>query len=299
MVIGGQAVSMCQKDSRLNATQLCNPAGLTTKVRSNLLKILKRRCGITHVNYTRGPKHSWVPFKDGVFLCQVLKLCDIMKPLFLEASLDVPEEEENYLLKHHRTKLKRQSTNVKQQGAKLKLPDGYKTLQCGNKRVVYMPSTRKFHAVQLLRLSGICEPRTKLTRFLSQNRAVLKEVLKGHCQVQGTYIGFDDARLLCQYFCLSENPVNEIVRQETVTEANILGDFDSNLYDRTYDLKTDVLVGLIGNHVNRPEIAATHPIGKYSPTDILNSFLAPESQSSLQLVGDAHQRDSICKTSRG
>lgn len=303
MVIGKQAVSMCRRDCRLNATQLCNAAGLINAVRRNYLKILKRRCDITYMNYAIGPKQSWVPFKDGVFLCQVLKLCDIMKPLFLQASLHAPGEEQNYILNEQSTKLKRRSTNVKRrstnvkrQGTNLKLPDGYKALQCGDNRLVYRPSTRKVHAVQLLKLSNITKPRTKLTRFLSQNCAIVKEVLKGHREAQGMYIGFDDARLLCQAFRLREDLVDKIVRQETVTDTNYDSNFHSILfYDGTYDLETDdfknqgTMVGFPGNHVNGPEIAATDPSDKYSPANILHAdaFLAPGSQSYLQLLNDA------------
>lgn len=283
IVIGRQAVSMCDIDCRLNATQICNAAGLTNRVRSNYLKILKGQCDITHVSFTAGPTHSWVPFKDGVFLCQVLKLCDRMKPLFLQASLDVPKEEENYLLKYQSTKLKRQSTkvkrqstkvkphgtNVKRQGTKLKLPDGYKALQCCGKCLVYIPSTQKVHAVQLLHLSDIPNPRPKLSRFLSEHDEVPREVLKGHPQAQGTYIGFDDARLLCKYFRISADPVDEIVKE-------ILSlDFP-------------------GNHVNGSEIAAADPSDKYSPNfPHADPFLVSANLSHLQFLKDAPWKDSI------
>ncbi|KAI4141347.1 MAG: hypothetical protein LQ341_003534, partial [Variospora aurantia] len=100
--------------------------------------------------------------------------------------------------------------------------DGYKGLHWDDKLVVYMPSTRKVNATHLLNVHHV--PSTKLAQFFSQNRPVSKQTVKGRTAYQGTYINFEDARLLCQHFHLSEDLVNEIVGRATTTRTPLLED---------------------------------------------------------------------------
>ena len=72
-----------------------------------------------------------MPFKDGVFLCQALKLCDEMKSLLSHALMNVPREEDKYRLKRDCTK----ASASKLPGG-YKLPDGFKALRCAGKLVV-------------------------------------------------------------------------------------------------------------------------------------------------------------------
>lgn len=64
---------MRRVDYRLKATQICIVAGLKSGSRRKYLKILESHFDVTRIRF-EGQENSWVPFKDGVFLCQALKL---------------------------------------------------------------------------------------------------------------------------------------------------------------------------------------------------------------------------------
>ena len=302
---------MQQVDCRLNATQICNAAGLNKASRQKkYMKILRSRCVVTRLKVEGKPEHSWVPFEDGVFLCQALKLCNDMKPLLSQASLILPSEVDNYFLQW--------------QSTKAKLPDGYKALQWDDKSVVYMPSARKVHAGQLLRLGDVPHRRAQLAQFFSHNHEITKAMLVGHRHAQGTYIGLEDARLLCHHFHLSEGPVDEIIRRERATEISVLGVSRSASqifqYEGTYDFYKNgtsengnmyqghSTAGLPGSRENGPatpamdlycndsQVETQHadPLpdpDHYSqftePNYEYGSYLAPADQSYLQLVNNA------------
>lgn len=175
MIIRRYQVVMRTSDFQLNATQICNTAGLNEGHRRKYLQILKTRCDITKIK-VKGRDHFWVPFKDGVFLCQALKISGEMEPLLSQGSLDFSSEEINYLMN--------------------RLSVGYKALQWGDKSVTYIPSVQRVNATGFLRLGNI--PRIKLARFFSQNLTIFKQVLVGNAQRR--YIKFEDAGLFCQYF---------------------------------------------------------------------------------------------------
>lgn len=147
-------------------------------------------------------QHSWVPFRDGVFLCQALELFDELKQSFLKASSNIPEEEENYFLNRRRRKEKLPGAFLNRQRRKATLSAGYEALQWDDEFVMYMPSIRKVNATHLLKLGNI--PRTQLAQFFSHNHQVSKQVVAGNAQVQGMYIDFEDAHLLCRHFKLSD-----------------------------------------------------------------------------------------------
>lgn len=225
-------------DYRLNATQICNVAGLDRVHRLNYMKILRTHCDVTIIRVQGESQHSWVPFKDGVFLCQALELCDELKLLFLQASANIPREEENYFLNPRRREKKPSAAFLNRSRRKGMLPAEYEALQWDDKFVVYMPSVRRVNATHLLKLSNI--PRTQLARFFSHNHQVSKQVVVGSAQVQGTYIDFEDAQLLCRHFNLSEDPVDEIIRRERAPGTSVLGDHeDTNIYypESTYDFE--------------------------------------------------------------
>lgn len=135
-----------------------------------------------------------------------------MKSLFSQALMNVPRMEDNYLLRPECTQAKLPSSSKPSGG--YKLPDGFKALRWDGKPVVYMPSTRKVYAEQLLKLSNIPHPRLHLSQFFSHHHEISKEVLAGHRQTQGTYIDFKDSRLLRQHFHLNEDPVDEIISRK-------------------------------------------------------------------------------------
>ena len=81
-------------DWKLNATQISKAAGLGKESRRNYLKIIKRHSAITQIMIGNN-EQSWIPFQDGVFLCQALGLFDKMQPLLLRAPLDIPSEKDN------------------------------------------------------------------------------------------------------------------------------------------------------------------------------------------------------------
>ena len=212
MVIRGQAVSMRTLDFKLDATQICNAARFNANQRKSYITILKGHCVVTQMKSKGERHHSWIPFKDGVFLCKVLKLYDEMKPLLSQSAEDVPRDEDNYFLNQKR--------------AKPKLPDGYKALEWEGKTVIYMPALRKIHATQVLHLGNIPSPSAQLARFLSCNE-ISKQVVRGHIRTQGTYIDFEDARLLCRHFNLSEAPLDAITQRERTPEIPLWGELES------------------------------------------------------------------------
>jgi hypothetical protein len=126
---------MCIPDYKLNASEICNAAGLGKIGRCKYMDILKRRSIVTQTAARGAAKHSWVPFQDGVFLCQVLKLTKEMEGLFAEAPITIPDRAENYFLsKALRT---------------TRLPEGYATIKWNNVEIVYMLSQRTVNATYL------------------------------------------------------------------------------------------------------------------------------------------------------
>lgn len=202
-------------DYKMNATGICSAAGLKKAMRDDYLKTFKRRGLVTPIKF-RGQKQSWVPFQDGVFLCQALNLFDELIELFLQAPINVPSEEENYLLTEQRKQAE--------------LPDGYKALLRDKYFVAYMPSTRRVNATQLLKLSHV--PRRRLGQYFSQNPQVSKYVLRGNASAQGTYVDFEDARQLCRQFDLSQRPIDDILLQESTDNEHIGNVPNTSLYSR-------------------------------------------------------------------
>lgn len=97
VVINRQRVSMRMKDFYLNATQICAAANLDRPGREKYIYRLKKRGVISVVARQKAGAGSWVPFPDGVFLCQELKLAEDLKTLFSRAPIELPAEEDNYL----------------------------------------------------------------------------------------------------------------------------------------------------------------------------------------------------------
>lgn len=93
MVIRRQAVSMRISDLQLNASQILLAAELPKGQKRGCMDKLKQR-GV--VNKAIGKAPVWVPFRDGVFLCQRVSLDVELMPLLFYASLYLPKREDNY-----------------------------------------------------------------------------------------------------------------------------------------------------------------------------------------------------------
>lgn len=200
---------MRTSDYSLNATEMCAAAGLDSSKRQAYINRFKR-----HGVLTRDQRKSWVPFNDGVFLCQALGLTSDLRQLFSCAPLVVPPEEVNYLLQ----KEKRQ----------LHSPEGYQTLKWGQIDIAYVPSARTVNATHLLKLGNIRKARLK--GFFSQYPDIQKSILRGNPLVQGTYVNFDDATLFCKHFGLDLSPVHQLL-ELAYGEAEIRNDTCDGIID--------------------------------------------------------------------
>jgi serine/threonine protein kinase len=94
MVVGQQEVSMRLPNFQLNASQILTAANASRNERRKCRREFAKR-GM-HCE-TKGGK-LWVPFPDGVFLCQAVGLEYDLTPLLSYPSLPLPPRSKNYLL---------------------------------------------------------------------------------------------------------------------------------------------------------------------------------------------------------
>lgn len=181
---------MRTSDYSLNATEMFAAAGLDSSKRQAYMNRFKR-----HGVLTQYQRKSWVPFNDGVFLCQVLGLESDLQQLFSCAPLVGPPKEENYLLQKERRQLHP--------------PEGYQTLKWGQIDIAYVPSARTVNATHLLKLGNV--QKAKLKEFFGQYPDIQKSILRGNPLVQGTYVNFNDATLFCEHFDLDLSPVHQLL----------------------------------------------------------------------------------------
>lgn len=176
-------IVMRTSDFKLNATQICNAAGLNEERRRKYLQILKTRCDITKIKVKR-KNHSWISFKDDVFFCQALKTFEEMKSLLSRESLAFSSEEINYFMNSQKSDKAIKSALLSAE---------FKALTWSDKFVTYISSTQRVNATKLLKLNNI--PRIKLAEFFSRNFTAFKQTFANNAQE--TYITFEDVRLLC------------------------------------------------------------------------------------------------------
>lgn len=210
IVVRNVAVAMSTKDYSLNATQICNVAGLDAIYRNKLHKAIKRE-SIT----IRIKNNIWVPFVDGVFLCQLLKIIDALRPLLSSAPLDLPSQANNYLME-------------KRTPAKPTAPDGYTTVSWGDKEIWHIPSESLINLTQLFKIQGI--KRSQLNCYLQKNPLTYKRVVKGRV-ASGTYGQYSAARILCQHFGVSEGPIDKITGKESNAKPSPLYQFGSEGFE--------------------------------------------------------------------
>lgn len=80
MVLEGKVVCMRKLDCWLNATQILALTGKTTREQDRILGTLRQHTTVQILS-TQYPQHSWVPYQDGRFLCELLQLTDTLQPL--------------------------------------------------------------------------------------------------------------------------------------------------------------------------------------------------------------------------
>jgi hypothetical protein len=190
---------MRASDSSLNATEIFLAAGGDRR-KSHLEKLRRR-------GYPMPRKRPlWVPFTDGVFLCQAVGLAEELEPLLLRAGLPLPDPDENNFLRRYPAR--RQVRNAPR-NVPAAPPEGFELLSWAGRRVAYKPVERTVNATQLCSLGGIS--RSRVSVFLRSNPGIVKEVLVGNTLVQGTYISYADASTICGHFNLSQEPVQHLM----------------------------------------------------------------------------------------
>ena len=200
MIVRRCQIVMRTSDFKLNITQICNVAKLNEKRRRKYLQILKIRCDITKIK-VKEKNHSWVLFKNGVFFCQTLKISEEMKPLFSQRSLTFSSEEINYFMNSQKSDKTIKSTFLSAE---------FKALTWSDKFVTYISSTQRVNATKFLKLNNILK--IKFAEFFFRNLTAFKQTFANNAQK--TYITFENVKLLCQNFKLSEDPLDEIIKQK-------------------------------------------------------------------------------------
>ncbi|POR35146.1 Serine/threonine-protein kinase RAD53 [Tolypocladium paradoxum] len=281
MVIRQRAVSMRKLDFQLNASQIFSTADVAEDKKQRYITTFKQR-GVA--NITIGKRHVWVPFRDGVFLCQAVSLEDELMPLLSYASLPLPKLEDNYLVVRKRWTLANKPV------------DGYACLQCGDHVVAYQPSESTINAAHLLKLGGI--PTWKLKRFFAAHPEIAKQVCRPlRFDLAGTYISYNDARLLCTYFDLNPDPVKRLMTGES-TSVPPDPISEGHVHDTTGEEAADGCGGIdyavSGNDsgvmkaarsfVHLPGVASD-TYSQFTEAGFENgSYLAPADRSYLQLL---------------
>jgi hypothetical protein len=192
---------MRASDFSLNATEIFRAARAPRR-KSHLEKLRRR-------GYPMPRKHPlWLPFKDGVFLCQAVGLAEELEPLLLRAGVDLPGPEENYFLRRYPARRKVRNAPRNLPAAP---PEGIELLNWVDQKVAYKPLEQTVNATQLCSLGGIS--RSHVSVFLRKNPGIAKEVLVGNTLAQGTYISYADAATLCGHFNLSQEPVQYLMER--------------------------------------------------------------------------------------
>ncbi|PHH72470.1 hypothetical protein CDD80_4512 [Ophiocordyceps camponoti-rufipedis] len=178
-VVRRHVVSMRKSDFHLNASQILSAAGLTKSQRDLRVRSLRSQ-GVTTIQEPDGPE-VWVPFRDGVFLCQRVGLESELASLLSWAPCDMPDRQENYLAQVER-------------------------LEWSGQLIAHRPYQGTINAAHLLRLSG---SRQRLGHFFARNPGIKKQVHYG--EHRGTYVSYEDARVLCLHLGLDPGPIDDLL----------------------------------------------------------------------------------------
>ncbi|KAI1358431.1 hypothetical protein F5Y08DRAFT_350852 [Xylaria arbuscula] len=265
MVIRRQAISMRTPGHQLNASEILKATNLQPAMRKSWLGKLKSH-GVGAKGMKRGD--CWVPFQDGVFLCQAIGLKDDLKPLLSHPGLSLPLREDNYLLRRKRRR---------QPGKEL--DNGYASLLHGGHTIVYQPIKEIVNATHLLKLGDI--PRRRLANFFAANSGIAKEIVnRGSLMVLGTYISFQDAISLCHYFELDVSPVQRLLQGQS--ESTSVPDVSPNGQPSNSSSKTDPVAAPQDSQTRQPPDLSRSIYTE--PSYQHGSYLAPTNNSYLQLL---------------
>ena len=147
MVIRRQAVSMRSSDYRLNASQILTAARLPKNKRDHWLCSLKRH-GVTEIR----DRSHWIPFPDGVYLCQAAGLENDLQPLLEYPRLAFPDPKDNYFLQ---TRIRPVKTTSCERPSDEEPRNGFARLKYGDCVIAYQPSQRTINATHLLQAQHI------------------------------------------------------------------------------------------------------------------------------------------------
>lgn len=184
---------------RINATEVLQAALGSRDRRKIYMQRLKLH---TTVDAVDPRKVTWVPFDDGVLLCEAVGLKEKLLPLLLYAGRSLPDPEKNYL------QVRRRPATI-QPGHAL----GYEFLRWRDNDVSYKPSEQLINAKALLRAADI--PRNRLRKFLERTPNVTKVIIgRESVKIYGTYISYAAAETLCIYCGLDPAPVRNLSATE-------------------------------------------------------------------------------------
>jgi hypothetical protein len=193
---------MRESDCSLNASDILIASDVNGTQRKSILGKLRRR------GHAAPPTRPlWVPFEDGVLLCRAVGLVEELKPLLLRAGLVFPSPEDNYFLRRYPAKRRVQSAPKRPPTGP---PEGYGLISWADRKIAYKPLDHTVNATQLCGSGGVS--RSMLSTYFKSNRDIAREMVVGNTLVQGTYISYADATVLCQHFNLSCEPVERLMR---------------------------------------------------------------------------------------
>lgn len=165
MVLRQYRVSMRTSDGQLHVGQILKVRNVTRSQRDSYWYKLK----------ARGLNPPWVPFGDGVFLCQATGLSEELQPLLSLLPDPQPNPTQNYFL------------NAR----------GFATLAWKDRLFAYRPWKRTINATSLLGLSN--KPKEHLEKVLQENPRISAEEINAstHQALDGIYISATDVEVLC------------------------------------------------------------------------------------------------------
>jgi hypothetical protein len=193
-------------DHWLNASEILAASDLSRSRRHHYLRELSRR-GFP----AEGRLPVWVPFRDGVLVCQAAGLEDELEPLLSNVALARPTREENYLLLLDEPEQPH---------------DGFGVLDTGDGKIAYKPTERYVNAAHLRELYGITQK--KMSEFFSEHPYIDKQVWRGTpVYLRGSYISYENARVLCAHFKVSCGPIERLI--ELASAVNDADDAAANV----------------------------------------------------------------------
>ncbi|KAM3431348.1 hypothetical protein MY4824_007200 [Beauveria thailandica] len=285
IIVRRQAVSMRTSSFQINASDLFRLVQLDKRSRDNLIRKLKQHQAI---EWETTKKNGWVPFRDGVFLCQALGIENELRPLLLQSRINLPRRERNYLLRD---------------------PDGFKVLQWNGYDLPYNPRKQIVSITALVRLTNAAWE--QVYQFLRTRPKITKTVIrKGTAIFIGTYISYEDAMSVGRRFNLDLATVEHLASSApsphmtsaalspvaSTSVSNVASLDDTQLCDLTHN---DVGSAVAGTSDPAQDAdTSTEQCSFFTEANYKNgSYLAPAHQSHLELLGAVHPVEGFGKMS--